>query len=286
MNSARPSIAVAMTCFNRRKKTVACVASLQAAMRAIEARYGYRLYLTDDGSTDGTADAVRAIEPEAEILQGSGSLYWGGGMHAALDAAMTNGHDFYLWLNDDVTLLPDGLAQLMAAWEGAADPATIVVGSMKDEDGRLSYGGVRRPRAAKRITFALVPPAATPQPAESFNGNCVLVPAAAAARLGNIDARFIHTIGDFDYGLRATAAGVPILVATGYAGVCGKNDPAGSFNDRALPMRERLRKLSSSKGLPIDGWREFCRRHTGPAWPLFAIWPYARVVATSLLPRR
>ncbi len=45
-----------------------------------------------------------------------------------------------------------------------------------------------------------------------MNGNFTLIPALVAGQLGNLDNAFRHQLGDFDYGLRATAAGIPVML--------------------------------------------------------------------------
>lgn len=54
------------------------------------------VYLTDDGCTDGTSQAVRDIfkGKDITIMQGDGNLYWAGGMRFAWKEALkkkTNG---------------------------------------------------------------------------------------------------------------------------------------------------------------------------------------------------
>ncbi len=64
-----------------------------------------RLVMVDDGSTDGTADMVKAALPDAVILQGNGNLWWGGALHKAyqwVKQADVNVNDYVMLTNDDV----------------------------------------------------------------------------------------------------------------------------------------------------------------------------------------
>ena len=75
----KAQIAVIMTCFNRRSTTISCLRALHKQKNSID----FDVYLTDDGSSDGTADAVKTEFPAVNILQGNGNLYWVGGMRLA-----------------------------------------------------------------------------------------------------------------------------------------------------------------------------------------------------------
>lgn len=281
-------LAVLLTCFNRRETTLACLDAL-ASQRSIE-DIDVRVYLTDDGSTDGTGEAVRAARPDAVILEGDGSLYWAGGMHLAFGRAMRDGHDFYLWLNDDTSLDADALRRLVDTSDalvrsGAGE--SIVAGATRDPaSGRTSYGGVRRGSGTSAVAFTGVRPASDgPIRCDTFNGNCVLIPASVATQVGNVDDAFRHYLADFDYGLRATAAGAAVYLAGGHVGDCEQSVVARRGSGPRT-IGARLAALRTPKGLNIGGvdlppladWRRFCRRHGGALWPLLWLAPYRRLL--------
>ena len=103
-------IAVLLTCYNRKEKTLRCLKSLNDTYKRTESKHFVEIFLTDDGCTDGTSDAVLALDIDftIHILKGSGSLYWNGGMnHSWKEAIKHGGFDGYLWLNDDTIILDD-----------------------------------------------------------------------------------------------------------------------------------------------------------------------------------
>jgi GT2 family glycosyltransferase len=107
----------------------------------------------------------------------------------------------------------------------------------------------------------------------------VLIPRSVYSVVGNVDGRFTHAMGDFDYGLRARAAGCRVFLAPGHVGTCSVNPRFGTYRDGTLSRAERLRRSALTKGLPFTEWAELCRRHGGPFWPALAISPYARIAA-------
>ena len=98
------TIAVVMACYNRKDLTIKCLEHLHAQSVLLEKQASINGFLMDDGSTDGTTEAVRERFPSVEVLQGDGSLFWNGGMHAAFAEALKGDYDYYLWLNDDTFL--------------------------------------------------------------------------------------------------------------------------------------------------------------------------------------
>jgi GT2 family glycosyltransferase len=280
-------LAVLMTCHNRKTKTLACLR--QVLRSSLPSRSSLDVFLVDDGSTDGTELEVVRCYPQVTIFKGDGNLYWNGGMRVAFAAAMLSNFDYYLWLNDDTMLYPGAIQSLIAtsvSLEAKQSKGVIVVGSTQDADsGQHTYGGVERSGKLRPLGFRLVPPGEAPVECETMNGNCVLIPNEIAHLLGNLEPMFVHTMGDLDYGLRARRAGFAIWVMPGFAGACSLNSPVGSYRDASLPIRARLRKIMGPKGLPLHSWHVFTRRHAGLFWPLYWLWPYARVVMTGVIGR-
>jgi GT2 family glycosyltransferase len=244
--------------------------------------------LTDDGSTDGTSEAVGARFPQVKILTGDGNLYWNGGMRVAFAEAMKGGFDYYLWLNDDTTLHRNALAHLLAAYQSATafyDKNAIIVGSTCDSGtNEVSYGGWNSVSRVKRSKFKRVLPDVNGlMECDSMNGNCVLIPGCVAERVGNLDPVFTHSMGDIDYGLRARMMGVRNWVAPGFVGVCESNAGKGLWVDKSLSYGERWKKLLGPKGLPLHEWYIFTRRHAGVIWPLVWASPYFKLLVSPLM---
>jgi GT2 family glycosyltransferase len=276
-------IAAVLAAYNRRDLTLACLRSLHAQQVPGVA---LDVFVLDDASSDGTAAAIAEEFPEVTVLHGNGKLYWNGGMRRAFAAAMAGDYDHYLWMNDDTQLDDGALAVLLDTdrqLRRRGHDAVIVAGSTRHPDtGELTYGGVVRPYRWRPMRSELVAPGDTPRPCETMNGNATLISRAVVRRVGNIDPAYVQQMGDFDYGLRARAAGCSVWIAPGTVGTCASH-PERRPGEQ--PLGEELRQLWSTKELTPRSWAVFCRRWAGRLWPLYWLSPYVRRGARLLLKR-
>lgn len=280
-DNSRPSehVAVLMTCFNRRETTRRCLEILSSEIDGLS--LDYTLYVTDDGSTDGTADLAKE-EFGATVLRGQG-LYWAGGMSRAEIASKTAANapslTHLLWLNDDVELLPGAMSKFLS--HSRRFPGAIIVGAMRSrklEGEHTTYSGFCR-TGRHPLRFELITPSDNFQFVDTFNGNLVLVPIRAANLIGRIDGGFAHALADLDYGLRARAAGIKIVLVPGYVGICERNAAKVSGS-----LREAYRNLTDRKGTaPPRSTARFMRRHGGNWWMFYFIQTYAIWSARQLV---
>lgn len=240
------TVAVLMSVFNRKECTLRCLSALyeQADSITRAGKYKFDVYMTEDGCTDGTPEAVSSMFPRVVIIHGDGNLFWNRGMCAAWDEAASHAPDFYLWLNDDTVLKPGALAALLENSTYLGHRA-IVVGTAEDHSGALSYGG--RTKYGRIIT----PDPVIPVACYLFNGNLVLVPAYVYKRLGTLDRVYTHSFGDFDYGVRAAKQDLTAVVAPGVLAVCDRNDPMPKWRNPEVSLRDRYRAIMGPKGRPF-----------------------------------
>ncbi len=272
--SSTSTIAAVLACHNRRELTLQCL----RAFFAEEISCRLVAYVFDDGSTDGTGDAVRTEFPQVELISGDGTAFWNRGMWVAFGKALKHSHDYYLWLNDDVLLdrgFVTSLVDAQAAHERAEAPA-IIVGAMRTSSGEVVYGGqvIKAPRGFHLTTYTCAP-APHSQPCDTFSGNCVLIPLTAAQRVGNIDPHFFHNYGDFDYGLRARRLACTVWQAPGTIGVCDRN----STKERLIvdltngSLSRRWQAFGQARLIHIPSRIRFFVRHLGPWGLIIALAP-------------
>lgn len=270
-------IAVLLTCHNRRDKTLSCLEALFQVSRAPNDKLD--IFLVDDGSTDGTGEAVKNRFPKVIVVQGDGSLFWNQGMRLAWNTASQKAkYDFYLWLNDDTILEESALEELLncyqEAFEKDQEPA-IVVGACEALAGSedFSYGG--------RNEEGAVIPSGKLQPCKYMNGNAVLIPQMIFERLGNLSADYTHGMGDFDYGLRAQKEGFICYTTKKYIAVCPRNEGVSAWCNPQTPISQRLRLVNSPKGLNLREYNTFRRKFWGWRWMIYATKVYLKILFPS-----
>lgn len=280
--SGQPEVAVLLAVRNRKQQTVRLLGDLIPQLE--RANLSFVVVVTDDGSTDGTPDAIVDAFPQVQVERGSGDLYWARGMKRAEQRARTFSPNQYLWLNDDAALAPDAVERALGL--AASAPNAVIVGAF-DGGGtdEVTYGGLvivsRFPLKLSRVARS-----GELQRVQTFNGNFVLFPSAAMHQVGGIDDQFHHHFADWDLGLRLDGRGVPIVVMAGLAGRTPRNPLQGSYRDASISRGARLRDLLGPKGLPPRDHARYLRRHGLPLlWLLQWGWAYSKMLTLIALGR-
>lgn len=248
-------IAVLMTVHNRRETTLGCLRRLEG-MAYDRKSVRLDVYMTDDGCTDGTAEAVREAFPAVHIIPGNGDLYWNRGMYAAWQEAARGDYDFYWWVNDDTYVFEDTLRRMLAASASHGDRALIVGGTCSSgQSQQTTYAGWKDDRFITDVSQE--------RRCDTMNGNLVLIPRYVYAQIGTNDPYYRHSLGDTDYGLRATEKGLEIWLAAGYCGVCDLHSRPTVWMDPEKPVRERWKNFFSPLGNNPFEYFHYRRKHYG-----------------------
>lgn len=254
-------IAVLLTVHNRREETLCCLQNL--FKQKLNSDFLMDVYLTDDGCTDGTPEAIREQYPQVTIIKGDGNLFWNRGMYAAWKkAAKTKDYDFYLWLNDDTFAYPNMLARLLKTSESKNNKAIIVGSTQSADHTKTTYGG--------RLDNGNIPtPNGTLTEVTHFNGNIILIPQYVYHILGNLDYYFTHSKGDFDYGLRAQKKGIKMFQVGEVLGECDLHETLDKWCNPDIPFKQRWKALHLPNGMPPKETFHLEKRHYGLITALF-----------------
>ncbi len=213
--SVSPRVTAIVLSWNGREHTLACLRSL--------ARVTYRpfaIVVVDNGSSDGSAEAVASEHPGAVLVRLSENLGFAGGMNAGIRAAFAGGADAVVLLNNDMEVEPGFLEPLVAALE--ADPAAASACAQILFAGappRIWYAGAsfnaRHGYSGRHVGYGKPPLAAATPPYATGRacGGAMLFTAAVAERVGLFDEELFAYAEDTDWSLRARRAGLhPIVV--------------------------------------------------------------------------
>lgn len=245
------SIAVCIASFNRREHTLSCLERLFAAELPDNARVA--VHLLDDGSGDGTAEAVAETFPQVCLHHGDGNCFWAGGMRVAFGAAREEQHDFYIWLNDDVVLFPD---TILRAWQTYTDLTWrehVIIGANASATGHEHIADSERASHLLPWKFRSVDPLSDAcLECDTTNGNFIFS-AATSDRVGNINPAFVQMHADIVFGLLARKTGARLWLMAGFAGLCEANIGGGRIG--SLPASkntvERSHMMEHPLGYPL-----------------------------------
>ena len=190
--------------WNGREDTLACLESLR----------GIETVCVDNGSGDGSADAVAERFPEVELIRTEVNLGFAAGNNVGIRRALDRGADWVLLLNNDA-LAEDGLvAALERAAAARPDAGVLACKVLFAESGRLWYGGASFDPILGRSRHAgfggLDEPGA-PQDVVRATGTGMAVSRAAIERAGLLDEELFLYAEDLEWCLRIKAAGFGIV---------------------------------------------------------------------------
>jgi GT2 family glycosyltransferase len=206
-------VAIIVLSWNGRDDTLQCLASLADVSYA-----PFEVIVVDNGSRDGSPDAVEGAFPDAIVIRLDHNAGFSGGVNAGIAAALERGADAVLLLNNDMVVEPGFLAPLTQA---ALEPEVAAACSQilfADPPDRVWYAGAsfhpRRGHHGRNTGFGGPPqPATTPSyRVDCACGGAMLMTREAIAEIGLLDEGLFAYREDLDWSLRAAAAGKRVVV--------------------------------------------------------------------------
>lgn len=203
-------VAVIILTLNQREKTLRCLESFRALKSP-----GFTIVLWDNGSEDGTSDAVRQAFPEVRVVEHPRNLGVASGRNEAAKLAIGEFDPPYLlFLDNDMTVTPDFLDALLAPFENRTSLAQTTGKICELSNASRLYGAggykIRFWRGdTKHIGYRETDHGQYDKPRKCYpSGGCMLVRTEVYQKLQGFDPTFDpYGSEDLDFGLRAKKAG-------------------------------------------------------------------------------
>jgi len=212
-DGAQPHVVVVVLCWNGREDTVECLASLERT------RWDrLTVVVVDNGSTDGTLEAVRAQFPDVVAIRSDENLGFAEGNNVGLRAALEAGADYVLLLNND-TIADEALIEALvdeARRRPDAGALCPLIHYFHPRD-RIWYAGARfDPRVVHNGRHTGYGERDTGQyhsvrEIGRATGAAMLVPRDVVERVGYLDSRLFLQVEDVEWSLRMRSAGYRIV---------------------------------------------------------------------------
>ena len=248
-------VTVVVLSWNGKDDTLRCLASLQQAEHV-----PLTVVVVDNGSVDGSPDAVATSFPDVVLVRLDHNSGFSGGVNTGIAAALERGATAVLLLNNDMVVEAGFIAPLLAVLEASPRAAAVCSQILfTDTPERIWYAGASfrptRGHHGRNIGFGDPPlaPGTPPYEVDCACGGAMLIPADAIAEVGLFDEELFAYREDLDWSLRARAGSRSILVAPGSvvrhhvsASSGGESSPTSLYYDlrNGLTVAERHAPLA------------------------------------------
>ena len=243
-----PVVTAIVVNHNRPELTVACIESVERALRVLHAPT--ELIVVDNGSGDGSSDLIARRCPGAQVV----ALRDNRGFAAAVDAGLGVARgEWVLLLNNDATIEPDGVAHLLAAGRRAADIGSVAAEMRFAATPRVvNSAGIGIDHLGVAFDRRLGEPAGADgsEAVEVFgaSGGAALLRRRMLDELGGLDPSFFFALEDADLAWRARMGGwravcAPSAVVRHHHGASGRH--ASAFKHYHVGLN-RIRMLAKN----------------------------------------
>ena len=193
--------------------------------------------IVDNGSTDGSAEAIAAAHPHVAMIRNPTNQGWAGGSNQGIAWGLAHGADYLLMLNNDAWGDPAMISNLVAAAEKLQDQVVAIPKIYLGGDpkrfwfarGRVNFWtGLFSNPAYNQIDAGQFDKSPD---AEYASGCCMLMPRGIIERVGGFDHSFFSYVEDVEWSIRCRRAGFRIVLCPDAkvwhdVSVTGKKRPA------------------------------------------------------------
>ena len=236
MNSqTTSSTTVIILNWNGKTDTLNCLDSVSKIENS-----SFETVVVDNGSTDASVEVIRKQHPDIKIIETGRNLGYAGGNNVGIQHALDSDADYILVLNNDTSVAPDILDQLIKAANKYPNAAALgpVVCEM-DKPDQIWTAGEFFEDIISPVSFKQGDALASISAEESLNtqwvnGAAFFVKADIFREIGLFDEKFFLTYEESDWCCRAQNKGYNCLVIP--AAIIW-HKVASSFGNESSPLR-------------------------------------------------
>ncbi len=264
----QPRVFIVLVNWNGKDVTLDCLDSLSRISYA-----NAKIVVVDNGSTDGSVQAIRSRFPAVDVLEMNRNLRFAGGTNAGIRYGLDHGAEMFLLLNNDTTVDRDFLSAMVGCAASSpgigmvapkiyyhGDPTRIwfAGGSISLWTGTMRHTGIREVDRGQYDTVRDI---------AYCTGCCILTTREVIEKVGMLDESYSIYAEDADWSMRVRRAGYRILFE---------------------PKAKVWHKLSVSAGGHLSWYKmsnkfvsnfRFCARYA--AWYQWLVFPWANILVNA-----
>jgi GT2 family glycosyltransferase len=237
-------VAIIVLNWNGLDDTARCLESLHHLLTSDDVEI--TVWAVDNASIDGSAEAIPERFPWARHIHNDTNLRYAGGNNVGIKAALDDGADFVMLLNNDTEVDP-GLVMDLLADADAHDGAGLFAPMILDAGGRVWFGGGGVSRALgftwhRRLGQSPPSRERSSQATDYVTGCCLFARREVFESIGPLDEGYYLYAEDTDFSLRARDAG---------------------YQCRLVPRGRVVHYVSSSSGGAVNPFKAYQRTRAG-----------------------
>jgi len=213
MKEPIPKVSIVILNWNQRDMTLACLESLRKISYP-----NYEIIIVDNGSTDGSIEAIKKEFPELTVIENGRNLGVAGGRNVGIEYVQQRGTDYLLLLDNDTIVHKDFMTEMVKAGE-SDNRAGILTGKIYfySEPDKIWCAGCSLSLYRRHISAIGYDEIDKGQyddirEVEHVAGCCLMIKKKVIDEIGILDQNFIeYFTEDTDWCLRARKKGYKIM---------------------------------------------------------------------------
>ena len=266
--TSSPLVFIVIVNWNGREVMLDCLESLGKVSYS-----PLKIIVVDNGSTDGSVQAIRAQYPDVVVLEMHTNLLFAGGTNAGIRYGLEHGGDLFLLLNNDTTVdsefltamvqritsSPDiGMVAPKIYYHGDPNRIWFAGGSISFWTGTMKHTGIREIDRGQHDAVRVI---------DYCTGCCILTSREVVEKTGMLDESYAIYTEDADWSMRVRQSGYVIML----------EPKARVWHKLSVSTGGHLSWYKMSNKF-ISNFRFFARY---AAWYQWFVFPWANVVVNA-----